>query len=112
MRTRWNQMHIDIKNSLIEHLYPHDATLLLRLTHGDSQGIGITIGMPSWLQPAAEFFVQGQQAGLLARMEQESRGGDVTASLCALKTIGVGFDEIQHPLRGLMVRLRTLSITL
>ena len=88
----WRQLHRR-RGRRHHHRQRVDARLLLRLTEGDGRQVGVSVGVATGLEPAAELAVQHEQRPLPRRVHHERRSGEVARRVAPVRGIGVPTDE-------------------
>ena len=71
-----------------------EAGLFGRFAHRDVGGVGLAVGVAAWLEPAIELAMVDEQKTIAGRGGDPGRGGDVARAAGAIKTVGVGDDEL------------------
>ena len=101
---RRNGVDIQIKDVVVDRR-DHEAGLFRGFPAGHGQRVGIAIGVPAELQPAAEFGVVGHQHGRPGRVENHGGTGDVAVvPAVAFEAAGLALDEFAEP-RGTFCRI-------
>jgi len=93
-------MDIDIQRfwDQFETIHPR---LLLRLTQCSSPDLGLTVDMPTQLQPSAKLAMQGEQAILPVRRQDPTRSGYMPRQASSMQNIFMGIHEGQKSIRDL-----------
>ena len=87
-----NPVHVDVEHGVVER--PHlESGLLARFPQRDREGIGISVAVPTGLQPAPEFAMVRQEHAVARHVHDPRRARDVADPAGTVETVGVRVDE-------------------
>lgn len=72
-----------------------DARLLGRLTQGDRSQVGVTVAVPSGLQPSLQLRVEEQEHVLGLGVDHDRRAGEVATPTGSMEGVVMGGDEVE-----------------